>query len=52
MASIGCSSDVNGPDSTTSVDSAPVRLAASSTHSGTENANTTPVTASSRYMIT
>jgi hypothetical protein len=41
-ASIGCSREVNGPDSTTSVDSAPVRLAASSAHSGTANANTTP----------
>ncbi len=51
-ASIGCSREVNGPDSTTSVDSAPVRLAASRTHSGADAAYTTPTTARSRYMTT
>ena len=49
VASIGCSSDVNGPDSITSVDSTPVNAASASTHTDPANANTTPTTPSSTY---
>src|SRR5215831_6204064 len=49
VASIDCSSDVNAPDSTTSVDSAPVSATALNAHTWSENAKTTPVTASARY---
>src|SRR2546429_2094557 len=47
-----CSSEVNAPDSTTSVDSAPVSATAHNTQTWSEKANTMPVTASARYSTT
>lgn len=51
VASMGCSSEVNDPDSTTSVDSAPLKPARRS-HSGDGNANTTPARAKNTYVAT
>src|SRR5262249_60770787 len=41
-ASIGCSRDVNGPDSITSVDSTPTSDATVRSHTGPDEANGTP----------
>src|SRR5262249_19366430 len=41
-ASIGCSRDVNGPDSITSVDSTPTSDATVRSHTGPDEANVTP----------
>jgi hypothetical protein len=40
---MACSSDVKGPDSTTSVDSPPSNATAASGHTDAAKANTTPV---------
>jgi hypothetical protein len=49
VASMACSRVVNGPDSTTSVDSTPSRATAASTGHRPVDAYTTPVPASARY---
>src|SRR4051812_25779835 len=50
-ANIGCSNEVNGPDSITSVDNTPVNANNASTHTDPANANTSPTTPNSRYRL-
>jgi hypothetical protein len=49
VASIACSSDVKGPDSTTSVDSAPTSATIARIHHCRAKANTMPVAANATY---
>ncbi len=42
LGSMACSSDVNGPDSTTSVDTVPVSAASTSSHVSPVSANAAP----------
>ena len=49
--SIDNSSVVNGPDSTTSAERAPVNATATSTHTGALVANATPASARARYNV-
>src|SRR6266542_4314755 len=48
---MACSREVNGPDSTTSVDNAPVSPTASNTHKFEVIANAMPATANPAYSV-
>src|SRR5205823_6597350 len=48
-ANMGCSSEVNGPDSITSVDNTPVNATAANSHTDPLVANTPPTTPSKTY---